>query len=90
MGNSYQHRPHRCHHHHQLNLAFAVLVIVDDCPGVERSWTMINIELVEIGTEVGYLVVDVHSEIEGSWSWTIDVTLVEMEIEVGHGYLAGY
>ena len=79
MGNSYQ-----------LNLAFAVLVIVDDCPEVEESCTMIDIELVEIGIEVGYLVVDVHSEIERSWSWTINVTLVEMEIEVGHGYLAGY
>ena len=67
-----------------------VLVIVDDCPGVEGSWTMIDVELAEIGIEVGYPVVDVHSEIEGSWSWTIDVTLVEMEIEVGHGYLAGY
>ena len=89
MGNSYQHRPHHCHHH-QLNLAFAVLVIVDDCPGVEGSWMMIDIELAEIGIEVGYLVVDVHPEIEGSWSWMINMTLVEMEIEVGHGYLAGY
>ena len=51
---------------------------------------MINVELVEIGIEVGYLVVDVHPEIEGSWSWMINMTLVEMEIEVGHGYLAGY
>ena len=89
MGNLYQHCPHCCHHH-QLNLAFVVLVIVDDCPGVEGSWMMIDIELAEIGIEVGYLVVDVHPEIEGSWSWTIDVTLVEMEIEVMHGYLAGY
>ena len=65
-------------------------MIVDDCPGVEGSWMMIDVELVEIGTKVGYLVVDVHSEIEGSWSWMIDMMLVEMEIEVGHGYLAGY
>ena len=51
---------------------------------------VINIELVEIGIEVGYPVVDIHPEIEGTWSWMINVKWVEMEIEVGHGYLAGY
>ena len=63
---SYQHCPHHRHCHHQLNLAFVVLVIVDDCPRVEGSWMMTNVELAEIGIEVGYPVVDVHSEIEGS------------------------